>query len=60
MKYYNECILVTPVGTAALRANNTFGKTRKVVKSHQNVLVFLKGDARNIELGEYSYDFGDE
>lgn len=60
LKYYNECILVTPVGTAALRANNTFGKTRKAVKCHQNVLVFLKGDARNINLGEYSYEFGDE
>ena len=56
MQYYNECILVTPVGTAALRANNTFGKTRKVVKSHQNVLVFIKGDPRSIKLGEYTYE----
>lgn len=41
---YNEAILVTPVGTAAMRANGTFSAGRKLVKSHQNVLVFVKGD----------------
>lgn len=60
MKYYNECILVTAVGTGALRANRTFGTTRKVVKSHQNVLIFSKGEPRNIKLGEYTYDFEED
>ena len=42
LKYYNEMILVHPTGTGAVRANNTM-KKRKVVKLHQNVLVFYKG-----------------
>ena len=46
LSYYNEAILVTPVGTLPLRAGRTFAATRKLGKTHQNVLVFLKGDAR--------------
>lgn len=42
-KFYNEAILVNSYGSAALRANRNF-KTRKLVKVHQNVLVFVKGD----------------
>ena len=60
LKYYNEIIFTSPVGTGALRANRTFGTYRKVVKLHQNVLVFVKGDEKKIELGEYTYDFPDE
>jgi hypothetical protein len=44
LSLYNEAILVTPVGMAAMRANGTFSAGRKLVKSHQNVLVFCKGD----------------
>ena len=60
LRYYNEIILKSPIGTAALRGNRTFGTLRKVVKIHQNVLVFVKGDERKIELGEYTYDFPEE
>ena len=42
-KYYNEIILVNAIGTAPIRANNSM-RNRKVVKVHQNVLVFYKGD----------------
>jgi len=42
-KYYNELVLLNAIGTSALRANNTM-KNRKMVKIHQNVLVFVKGD----------------
>jgi len=45
-KYYNEIVLETPVGTAALRAASAFKSSRKVCKVHQNVLVFLKGNAK--------------
>jgi len=38
---YNEIILLDPIGTAMIRANNSFG-SKKVVKVHQNVLVFKK------------------
>lgn len=41
---YNEAILVTPVGTAAMRVTKQFESGRKLAKTHQNVLVFCKGD----------------
>lgn len=46
---YNELILVEPIGTAAVRANKIFTSGRKCVKTHQHVLVFYKGDPRNIK-----------
>lgn len=46
-KYYNELVLVTPIGTAPIRAAESM-KNRKVVKTHQNVLVFYKGDLSKI------------
>ncbi len=44
LSYYNEAILVTPVGSLALRAARIFNGARKLAKGHQNVLVFCKGD----------------
>lgn len=44
LRYYNEFILVTPLGTAPVRASRLFPAGRKTVKAHQNVLVFVKGD----------------
>ncbi len=44
---YNELILIDAAGTAAIRANRSM-KSRKVVKTHQNVLVFYKGNTKNI------------
>lgn len=44
LRYYNEFILVTPLGTAPVRASRLFPAGRKTVKAHQNVLVFCKGD----------------
>ena len=41
MNYYNEAVLETPLGTAMLRASNTM-KNKKLVKVHQNILVFKK------------------
>ena len=45
--YYNELILVNPVGTGHLRAAHNM-RSRKIVKLHQNVLVFYKGDIGQI------------
>lgn len=42
MKYYNEIILLNQLGNAAMRASSLFPKSQKVVKVHQNVLVFKK------------------
>jgi hypothetical protein len=43
---YNEAILVTPVGSLPIRVARHFPIQRKLGKGHQNVLVFVKGDAR--------------
>lgn len=48
MELYNDIILVDPLGTAAIRAAKMM-LTRKVVKVHQNVLVFYKGDPKLIK-----------
>ena len=45
-RYYNEAILATSVGSLPIRTSRTFGPGRKLGKSHQNVLVFVKGDGR--------------
>lgn len=44
--YYNEIILATAIGTIPLRAPRMFLASRKIGKRHQNVLVFVKGDAK--------------
>jgi hypothetical protein len=44
LRLYNEAILVTPVGSLAIRAGGTFGAARKLGRSHQNVMVYCKGD----------------
>lgn len=41
MRLYNEAILLNTLGTAMLRANNCM-KNKKLVKVHQNVLIFIK------------------
>jgi 1-aminocyclopropane-1-carboxylate deaminase/D-cysteine desulfhydrase-like pyridoxal-dependent ACC family enzyme len=46
---YNEAILINPAGSGPMRANNQFAAPRKLVKSHQNVFVFWKGDPRDVK-----------
>lgn len=60
---YNEAVLVTAAGSLPIRAGKQFTATRKLGKTHQNVLVFVKGDARKateaigeIEFGEIEQD----
>lgn len=43
---YNEAILVTSVGSLPIRAAKQFRSTRKLGKTHQNILTFIKGDPR--------------
>lgn len=56
LKYYNSMVLVEAGVTAPMRANRQFSASRKVVKTHQNVLIFVKGSEKNIELNEYDYE----
>jgi hypothetical protein len=46
LSFYNEAVLVTPVGSLPIRAGRQFAAGRKLGKTHQNVLVFCKGDPR--------------
>lgn len=55
---WNEIILVEVTGTAALRANAPM-RTRKVIKTHQNILVFYKGDTGRIKEHFAEIDFKD-
>jgi DNA modification methylase len=45
-RLYNEAILVTAVGSLPIRVGKQFESGRKLGKTHQNVLVFVKGDPR--------------
>ena len=46
LHFYNEAILVTPCGSVAMRAGPAFKSGRKLGKTHQNVLTFVKGDGK--------------
>jgi DNA modification methylase len=46
LRLYNEAILVTAVGSLPIRTGKQFAAARKLGKTHQNVLVFVKGDPR--------------
>jgi len=45
-KLYNEAVLVTLAGTAGLRAGMYMRTGRKLARTHQTVLVFVKGDPK--------------
>ena len=45
---YNEIILLEQYGTAPMRAGGIFKAKKKLLKVHQNVLVFYKGDINKI------------
>jgi DNA modification methylase len=45
-RLYNEAILVTAVGSLPIRVGRQFETGRKLGKTHQNVLVFCKGDPK--------------
>ncbi len=58
LTYYNEAILVTAAGSLPIRAGKQFETTRKVGKTHQNVLIFVKGDARAATAAVGPVEFG--
>ena len=45
-RFYNEAILVTAVGSLPIRITRQFKAGRKLGKTHQNILVFCKGDPK--------------
>jgi hypothetical protein len=46
LRLYNEAVLYTAAGSLPMRVNRQFSAGRKFGKTHQNVLVFCKGDWR--------------
>lgn len=45
LSFYNDAVLVNSVGSLPLRVGKYMEASRKLGRAHQNVLVFLKGDA---------------
>ena len=48
LQLYNEAIFITPAGSLPIRIGRQFAAGRKLGKTHQNVLIFYKGDPSNI------------
>jgi ParB-like chromosome segregation protein Spo0J/DNA modification methylase len=59
LRFYNEAILVTAAGSLPIRAGKQFGATRKLGKTHQNILVFVKGDAKRATEAIGEVEFGE-
>lgn len=62
-RLYNEAILVTAVGSLPIRAGKQFAASRKLGRTHQSVLVFVKGNPRRateacgpVEFGEIALE----
>lgn len=45
-RYYNDMIYITPCGSLPVRAGKQFSSTRKIGKTHQYVLNFVKGNPK--------------
>jgi hypothetical protein len=58
LSLYNQAILVTPLGSLPVRAPRFFEAGRKLGKTHQDVLVFIKGDAKKATKACGSVEFG--
>lgn len=56
---YNELILIETGASTALRASR-YMDTRKVAKMHQNVLVFYKGNTKNIAKNFKKVEFSED
>lgn len=56
---YNELILLNPIGSAVFYSASLM-KNRKVAKVHQNVLVFYKGNLKNIKNNYKTIEYASE
>lgn len=58
-RLYNEFILVTTVGSLPIRTGRAFARSRKAGKTHQQLLVFCKGDPMKAAEAVGDIEFGD-
>jgi len=65
-RLYNEAILVTAVGSLSIRVGRQFAAGRKLGKTHQQFLVFCKGDPKKateacgpVEVADMADEFGE-
>ena len=59
MSFYNDAVLLNIIGTAAVRAGKPFKTARKLCKVHQNVLIFVKGNAKKAAARLGDCEFGE-
>lgn len=45
-RYYNDFVIVTPIGSLPIRAGKSFQATRKMGRTHQYCLCFVKGNPK--------------
>jgi DNA modification methylase len=59
LSLYNDVVLIDMLGTAMIRAPKVFTAARKLVKVHQNILIFYKGDVKSISKLHKDIDISD-
>lgn len=58
LRLYNDAVLVTAVGSLPVRTRRQFEAGRKLGKTHQNVLIFVKGDPKRATAAVGPVQFG--
>lgn len=58
LNYYNQVIYKEPLGSVKVRAGRAFNTTRKIAKIHQNIIIFYKGNVKDIK--KYYKEFYNE
>lgn len=58
-RFYNDAILATAVGSLPVRAGRQFAASRKLGRTHQNVMVFVKGDPKRATEACGPVEFGE-
>jgi hypothetical protein len=60
LSLYNDVVFLEQYATAPMRAALQFDRGRKLVKTHQNILIFYKGEPRKVkEIFNEPFQFAD-
>jgi hypothetical protein len=58
LRLYNDAILVTSCGSLPIRIRKQFEGSRKLGRTHQNILVYIKGDPKRATTACGAVEFG--